>query len=101
MRIFSQSFGYTSSAAFGADAMGYSVYGGDVSALGMYTARIYPSAFVDVAFTITAEVNGITVWVKELMFYGTELTSLSYLGWDVSPSPLGDFNVTLDSIPEC
>lgn len=81
--------------------MSYVVYGGDASASGIYTARVYPWVFDDVPFTLTAEVNGVTVWVEEVMWYGSELSSLSYRGWDESPSPFGDFFVTLDSIPAC
>lgn len=87
--------------AFGDDVMGYIVYGGDASVPGTYTARAYPWIFEDIAFTITAELYGETLWVEELMWYGAELSSLSFSGWDSTPSPFGDFPVTLDSIPEC
>lgn len=96
-----QNFGYTSSSAFGDDAMGYTVYGGDASASGIYTARVYPWAFADVEFTLTAERNGETVWVEDIMWYGADLNSLSFFGWDETPSPFGDFFVTLDSVPAC
>lgn len=97
-----QTFGFTSSAAFAA-GMAYTVYGGVTSASGLYTARIYPWFRLDVAFTLTAEMNGETIWVEEGMWLGTEAGTLGFSSsrWDEVPSPFGNFYVTLDSIPAC
>ena len=101
MTLVLQSFGYLSSPAFGPAAMGYTVYGGNADVIGEYTARVYPWAFQDLPWSLTAEVDGSIAWVEEGMWNGSEVTSLSYYGWDESPSPFGDFTVDLNSTTAC
>jgi len=63
-------FGYTTSDVqdgFGPET--YTVFGGDQSAVGQYSARVRTrSAPTDTTWTLTARVNGVVTWVEQGMY---------------------------------
>lgn len=97
-----QDFGYLSSPAYGSATMGYTVYGGKTDVVGEYTARVYPSIFDVVPWTLTAKVNDEILWVEGGLWDGTQVTTtLGYGGWDKNDSPFPDFTVNLTSTTTC
>lgn len=102
MHLVLQDFGYLSSPAFGPAAMGYTVYGGNADVVGEYIARVYPSIFDVVPWTLTAEVNDEILWVEGGLWDGTQVTTtLGYSEWDEDDSPFPDFTVDLTSTTTC
>lgn len=79
----------------------YRVYGGDESAIGVYSARVSTdNAQADTTWTLTATVNGEVAWVEEgsyISSFSSENFSYTYLD-DTFFGVTDLFTVAVDSV---
>lgn len=95
--VYSQDFGYNvDDDTDGLISETYTVYGGDETAIGDYTAQVWiDQPQIGNTWTITARLNGEVEWVEQGVYSPSEL---SYGFFDSSGSAPDMFTVAIDSI---